>query len=1130
MEQLQKCLDDLGKKDLERFRSFLRHEAVDGCDPIRKSEVEDASVTKLVDTMTDHYGEECAVSVTLNILKKMNQNTLVLELERETDALSSLNTSGPRSLVSTSGSGERRLAYPHPEDFLAVVQQELRESLMKYGCIYEGKAEHGSQSHLNNIYTELFITEGESGPISNEHEVRKTEGSAAKRQDSQETSIECNKIFQSDAGRRVRTVLMTGIGGAGKTVCVQKFVVDWAEGSNGDVDLIFVLPFRDLRELEDGREYSLLELVHEFHQEVTDADKLRRALHKKVLFVFDGLDESSHPLDFKRNKRLTDVMKPASVDVLLTNLIKGNLLPSALIWITSRPATASRIPPASVHKVVEVRGFNDQQKEEYFKNKFRDREHISDRMISRVKSSRSLYIMCHIPVFCWVTATVLDDVTDETEIPTTLTGMYTDFLKIQTKFSSEDQNEPADHQDQTGFHKDMFVSLGRLAFHQLEKGKFLFNETDLKQCGIDISQMSAYSGVLTEMLQGKALRKKKVYCFIHLSIQEYFAALYVFLSYKNEATNPLDPTKEVQTLSDLHKSAVKRSLKSRNGHLDLFLRFLLGLSAMDPSQTFLESLLTQEEVDWDSIDETRDFIKGQIRIVSSPERCITLFHCLTELNDNSLVEEIRCCMSSGGLAGARLSPEQLSALAYAWLMSGELIDLFDLKQYYTPQGGHKRLLPVIRNTRTALLDQCLLTEKSCAVVASAMLSSPLTELDLSYNDLGDAGVSLLCASLREGSRVHSLRLDQCKLTEKCCEDLTSILCPRLKTLSLCRNALGNSGMKTICKGMKPCHLEEIRLRECELTEACCEDLASVLCSPQSKLRELDLTDNDLEDKGVTLLSAGLEDPSCVLQRLVLSGCRVTETGCASLASALRSNPSHLRELDLSYNHPGDSGVKLLSAGVEDPSCKLEKLITDHIGEHRNKPKLLKYACQLTLDPNTAHCQLCLSDRDRKVTHKVRDQGYPNSPERFDLPSPQVLCRQGLSARSYWEVEWSKGWEPDVGVTYRRIRRKGWSDSCLLGRNDHSWSLLCAFSNYSAWHNGSSASFPAPDTRKLGVYLDWAAGTLSFYSIARGVSNLLYTFHTEFTEPLYPAFKVGIEGSLSLCQLGKPIWGSQKQAR
>ncbi|KAG7491350.1 hypothetical protein MATL_G00002700 [Megalops atlanticus] len=346
-------------------------------------------------------------------------------------ALCSLDTSGPRSLVGTPG--DPRLAYPRPEDFLAVVQQELRESLMKYGCIYEGKAEQGNQSHLNNIYTELYITEGESGPISDEHEVRKIEGSPAKRQDSQETSIDYNQLFQSNGRSKVRTVLMTGIGGAGKTVCVQKFVVDWAEGNNKDVDLVFVLPFRDLRELEEGREYSLLELVHEFHQEVTNRDKLRRALHKKVLFIFDGLDESSYPLDFQRNKRLTDVAKPASVDMLLTNLIKGTLLPSALVWITSRPAAASRIPPKCIHKVVEVRGFNDQQKEEYFKNKFRDREDISNRMISRVKSSRSLYIMCHIPVFCWVTATVLEGVTDETEIPTTLTGMYTDFLKIQTK-------------------------------------------------------------------------------------------------------------------------------------------------------------------------------------------------------------------------------------------------------------------------------------------------------------------------------------------------------------------------------------------------------------------------------------------------------------------------------------------------------------------------------------------------------------------------------------------------------------------------------------------------------------------------------------------------------------------------
>ncbi|CAL8238663.1 unnamed protein product, partial [Lota lota] len=131
------------------------------------------------------------------------------------------------------------------------------------------------------------------------------------------------------------------------------------------------------------------------------------------------------------------------------------------------------------------------------------------------------------------------------------------------------------------------------------------------------------------------------------------------------------------------------------------------------------------------------------------------------------------------------------------------------------------------------------------------------------------------------------------------------------------------------------------LNGCHLSERCCEALASVLSSNSSSLRELDLSTNDVQDSGVKLLSAGLGSPHCTLETLRLSGCLVTQEGCASLASALSSNPSHLRELDLSYNHPGDSGVTLLSAGLEDPRWRLDTLSVEHGGVWRLKPGVKK---------------------------------------------------------------------------------------------------------------------------------------------------------------------------------------------
>ncbi|CAL8390566.1 unnamed protein product [Boreogadus saida] len=242
----------------------------------------------------------------------------------------------------------------------------------------------------------------------------------------------------------------------------------------------------------------------------------------------------------------------------------------------------------------------------------------------------------------------------------------------------------------------------------------------------------------------------------------------------------------------------------------------------------------------------------------------------------------------------------------------------------------------------------------------------------------DSGVKLLSAGLGSPHcTLETLRLNGCDLSEECCEALASVLSSScsLRELELSSNDLQDSGVKLLSAGLGSphCTLETLRLTDCHLSERCCEALASVLSSNSSSLKKLDLSTNDLQDSGVKLLSAGLGSPHCTLETLSLSGCLVTQEGCASLASALSSNPSHLRVLDLSYNHPGDSGAALLSAGLEDPLWRLDTLSVEHGGVWRLKPALKKYACDLTLDPNTAHRRLSLSEDNRKVTWGGEDQ-------------------------------------------------------------------------------------------------------------------------------------------------------------
>ncbi len=537
----------------------------------------------------------------------------------------------------------------------------------------------------------------------------------SRRAATEDTAIKCNDIFRPLPGqdKDIRTVLTKGVAGIGKTVSVQKLILDWAEGKeNQDVQLIFPLPFREINLMKD-KTLSLSDLLHVFFPETKEMEI--SSDEYKVLFIFDGLDECRLSLDFQSDVRLCDVSESASVDVLLMNLIVGNLLPSALIWITSRPAAADLVPSECVHRVTEVRGFNEPQKEEYFRKRISDQS-LADTIISHLKSSRSLYIMCHIPVFCWISAAVLEKMlspAESGEIPKTLTQMYTHFLILQTNIKHEKDYEKVTDED-------MILKLGKVAFQQLVKGNLIFYEEDLRECDIDVREASVYSGLCSQIFREEfGLYQGKVFCFVHLSIQEHLAALYVHLSCTNNNTNVFDPiTKQslwskVQDrfqhvlLSKLHQRAVDEALHSKNGHLDLFLRFLLGLSVKS-HQMLLQQIMTLKRSSSDSNKKSVEYIKKKIRTIDSPEKSINLFHCLNELGDRSLVEEIQQYLKSGRITETKLSSSQWSAVVFVLLTSEEELNEFRLDKFVKGKNDPEnmkvlqKLLPVIKESRFVL--------------------------------------------------------------------------------------------------------------------------------------------------------------------------------------------------------------------------------------------------------------------------------------------------------------------------------------------------------------------------------------------------------------------------------------------
>ncbi|XP_041654817.1 NLR family CARD domain-containing protein 3-like [Cheilinus undulatus] len=1023
----------------------------------------------------------------------------------------------------------------------SVCRQKLKSHLKeKFQCVFEGIAKAGDPTLLNQIYTELYITEGGTGEVNDEHEVRQIETTSRKAHRA-ETTIRQEDIFKGSPGRDepIRRVMTKGVAGIGKTVLTQKFSLDWAEGkANQDIQFTFPFSFRELNVLKE-KKLSLVELVHDFFTETKEAG-LCRFEEFQVVFIFDGLDERRLPLDFHNNGILTDVSQSTSVDVLLTNLIRGNLLPSARLWITTRPAAANQIPPECVDMVTEVRGFTDPQKEEYFRKRFRDEEQAS-RIISHIKTSRSLHIMCHIPVFCWITATVLEDLQktrDGGELPKTLTEMYIHFLVVQTKV----KNIKYDGGAETDPHwspesRKMIESLGKLAFEQLQKGNLIFYEADLKECGMDIRAASVYSGVFTQIFrEERGLYQDTVFCFIHLKVQEFLAALHVHQTFFSSGVNLMAEEqttfqvskffKDKQKLKHFFRTAVDQALESPNGHLDLFLRFLLGLSR-ETNQNHIRGLLTQRASGSKMKKKTVKYIKKKISEDLSAEKSINLFHCLNKLNDGSLVKEIQKSLTSGCVSTDKLSPAQWSAVVFILLSSEEDLDVFDLKKYSASEEALLRLLPVNKASNKALLVGCYLSERSCAALSSVLSSqsSSLGDLDLSNNNLKDSGVKLLSDCL--GSlycRLQTLSLSGCNLSERSCEALSSVLSSqssRLRDLDLSHNHLQDLGVKLLSDGLKSqhCHLETLRLSGCNLSERSCRALSSVLSSQSSSLRDLDLSNNDLHDSGVKRLCTAIKILHCSLETLSLSGCLISEDGCASLASALSSSSS-LRELDLSYNHPGEGGEKLLSSRLMDPDYRLETLRLHQGGFQRLKPGPRKYACELDLRIHPdSKINLRLSDNNRKVTFTRGYRAAPNHLDDYDLWT-QVLCRTGLTGRCYWEVEW-RG-DVYVSLSYRGTKQPGIRAHCYFGFNAQSWCLICSDKGYSVRHRNRRTNIPSSSvSHRVSVYVDCPAGYLSFYKVSSDTLIHLHTFNTTFTEPLYPEFGLWTHGgSVSLC--GGPV--------
>ncbi|XP_043107321.1 NACHT, LRR and PYD domains-containing protein 12-like [Puntigrus tetrazona] len=914
---------------------------------------------------------------------------------------------------------------------------------------------------LNKIYTQLFIINDESDPINKEHEIWQME-TTQDLNTSALTIINYNQILQlpTDEKRDIKTVLMKGIAGIGKTLTVQKFVFDWVSGeSNRDLEFVFLFPFRELN-LVKG-EKSLFELICVFNPEFMEAREISEWIcNKKVLFILDGLDEYKKDINFQ-NDLLSDVTKQATVDVLLVNLLRGKLLPSAHVWITSRPVAAGQLQ-SEIFKngnITQIRGFTDEQKQEYFTKQFKDPEQRKE-VIRHLKSQKSLWILCHIPLFCWISSMVLKDIIENQNedriMPSNLTEMYTHYLLIQTglshkKYQGKDPSQEVAVKKQKlelsqkhllMQHKEVIMKLAELAYRLLKKQNAIFGEEDLMKHNLSVDEATQYPGVITSVSEIKFLfYETKLFSFVHLSVQEFFAAMFAFQEYLSGKQDSLElitaKKRQKSNLCGFLKILIDEALNSKNGHLDLFNCFVFGISC-DSSRQLLEGFLPP--TCRNSSDDHRKvamYIKSLKRKGLSPERCIGLVRCLVELKNRSFLQEMPELERSQ--CKEPLTPFQCTLLAFQFVMSDTKCHEFDLRKYNISLDGFQRFSPAITCFRKALLKGSSLNEQHCEILARYLTSpnSHLTHLDLSHNGLGLSALKYLSTAL-------------CDLNCK------------IEILNLSHNNFQSQDMKQICK---------------------------VLLGPNVNLKDLDLSDNLLQDPGVEILLAGLQSPKCHLEVLKLSGCQIKRV-VRQLDLTLKHHP-YLRELDLRYNDFGN---------IE------ENLSISTEGECSQHPDLDKYFIALTFDPRTVNEHLYLSENNTKVTRRREKQQLPDNNERFDKCN-QVLSRQPLIGRRFFTVD-VIGQEVHVGVACKAMQRKGASDAVCLGHNKFSWSLCLSDNSCVARHNNKTVLILSESVRRLGVLVDQDAGSVCFYMLSPQ-RKVLYVFDADFPEDqeLYAAFRI-----------------------
>ncbi|XP_067864921.1 NACHT, LRR and PYD domains-containing protein 3-like [Heterodontus francisci] len=765
--------------------------------------------------------------------------------------------------------------------------------------------------------------------------------------------IRTDQLFQSSfswgKSKSGSSAAVSGVPGIGKTTMVQKIVYDWATGKiYPHFQFVFSFKFRDLNTI--NCRINLRNLVLDQYPYFGNVLGELWKDPEGLLFIFDGLDEFKDTMDFGDNRRNTEPQYMCTdpecwceVSDIVYSLIQHKLLPGCSVLVTSRPTSLHLLEKAEISVWAEILGFVGDERKEYFNKCFEDQT-VAAAVFKHVEENEILYTMCYNPSYCWILCLSLGSFftqrdRKQQQVPKTITQLYSYYIYNILKNHSREIENP----------RDMLLKIGEMAFTGVSRKKIVFRNGDLIEYNLQPSQF--LSGFLMELLERDDSVQSVVYTFPHLTIQEFVAALAQFLTVGRGDTPKL--------LSEAHSE--------KDGRFKIFLRFVAGLSspqAARPLEEFLGPFphqTTCRVIDW-----VKEKVKGAIRNTRSEtgkRNLLNTLHYLFESQNKTLVQDTVGSVNTLTFSRLRLTPIDCAVLSHIIALCDTIKNL-DLEFCYIQFGGFQRLGPILHkfqelrlgsnklgDSGVKLLSAALrnpdckiqklglgrnnLTDSSVEDLASILSANrSLTVLNLALNKLGDSGVKLLSAALRNlDCKIQKLWLSHNALTASCMENLTSILNTNqsLTDLNLSGNNLGDSVVKLLSAALRnpDCKIQRLWLSHNALTASCIEDFTSILNTNRS-LTDLNLNDNNLGNSVVKLLSAALRNPDCKIQRLWLYNNELTDSCIEDLASAVSTNRS-LTDLDLGGNKLGDSGVKLLSAALRNPDCKIQRLGLSDVG-------------------------------------------------------------------------------------------------------------------------------------------------------------------------------------------------------